>query len=168
MNNKLWIAVLLGLLVVFGGLVMSRRFYRELGEKLPPRLELSDSASAFAKALARATELGAPLPISVLGTGSMRPYIPAAKEGEDPLRTTVAYVVIDPRKKYSDVKKGDLIMYRAEWSAQDGPTVMHVVALIDKEGLILTGIGNAHSEGRWRVTEKNFVAVIDSAYVWAR
>jgi len=128
---------------------------RTLASNLPERIKCRDESEARALA-----GLGA---IPVLGTGSMAPFIPPAPAGKDPLKTTVALVVLEPSASFLDVQAGDLCIYYPAW--HDGP-VMHQAALKDSGGWIMSGLGNAKSEAAWRVTSDNFGGIVKKAFIW--
>ena len=128
---------------------------RTLTSNLPERIKCSDEAEARALAGLSA--------IPVLGTGSMAPFIPPAPAGKDPLKTTVALVVLERSASFLDVSAGDLCIYYPAW--HNGP-VMHQAALKDSGGWIMSGLGNAKSEAAWRVTSDNFGGIVKMAYVW--
>lgn len=123
---------------------------------LPPKIECADQAEARSRAGLYA--------IAVLGTGSMQPYISAAPAGSDPMKTVVAYAKLELAATYDDVQPGDLLLYGADWA--NGQSVMHQAARKDSDGWIMSGTANAHSESRWRVTEKNFRGIVARVYVW--
>ncbi len=96
----------------------------------------------------------------IAGTGSVAPYIPAAQPGEDPMRV-VAYAVSNGGR-YTSITAGALVCYKPSWSVTP---VMHQAEACDAYGWIMTGLHNAHSESSWRVTEDNFIAIIDLVFV---
>ncbi len=89
----------------------------------------------------------------VLNTHSMEPFL----HGGD-------YVVIAPQssRPYSSLKAGEVIAYHADWYKET--PVTHRLVQLDKDGWILSGDHNPRSEANWRVTEKNFIGVVDSVY----
>lgn len=99
----------------------------------------------------------------ILGTGSMFPLIPLIKPGQDPYKTVVAYVTFKSASKFKDIKKGSLIKYKPIWSKYD---VMHVAVEQDGDGWICSGINNSRSEPQYRVTNENFLGIVDKIYVW--
>lgn len=167
MNKKLILGLAASGALLAVVAMTSWQFQRDLGASLPPRYEAVNIGAARFAAAVRAAVVGGTV-VEVLGTGSMQPYLSVARPGEDPLQTVVACVVTDPKVAYGDLKKGQLVLYRGDWTEPPGGLVMHVLAQQDGEGWILSGLGNRYSESRWRVTARNFVAVVDSAYVWPR
>ena len=104
------------------------------------------------------------LAVGVLGTGSMAPYIPSASKGADPLKTVVAYVVLNPDLAYKDITPGALVIYSINYVK--GFNTMHQAALLDGAGWIMTGLGNKEYENKVRVTAANFVGIVSRTYVW--
>jgi hypothetical protein len=75
--------------------------------------------------------------IEVLGTGSMRPYIPASA---DPRQVVaIADVEFAP---YDQLKKGDLVIYRHEKKL-----VIHQIAARQGKSWITSGISNSYYDG---------------------
>ena len=144
--------VVLGLAAV---LVLARRSQRVLIDGLPLRIECKTQAEAQA--------LAGPGAISVLGTGSMAPYIPAAATGLDPLATVCAYVVLVPGATVEGVTPGALCIYVPEWARRN---VMHQAASFSEGGWIMTGLGNKTYENSERMTGRNFVGIVARTYVW--
>jgi hypothetical protein len=110
-----------------------------------------------------AAERAGPGAIAVVGTGSMAPYLPAAKAGQDPQTTIVAFVVLRPKATFADVFAGALCLYRVTWTRSP---VMHVAALLDRLGWIMSGLGNARSESFERMTSANFLGLVDRVYTF--
>lgn len=127
---------------------------RTMVQGLPPRIVCANEAEARAKA--------GPTAIAVLGTGSMAPFIAAAPKGSDPLKTVMAYAV-PSGFGFQQIKRGDLVVYRAEWAHG---FVIHQAAQRDQGGWIMSGLNNAQSESFSRVTEADFRAIISAVYVW--
>lgn len=151
--------VLLIALVVIGIavlLVLARRNQRVLIDGLPERIECKTQTEALM--------LAGPTAIPVLGTGSMAPFIPAARAGLDPLATVCAYAVPQANSRYSDVAPGKLVVYAIEYVKNRN--TMHQAALLDGGGWIMTGLHNKGYENKVRVTKENFVAVVARVYVW--
>lgn len=155
-------AAVLGVALLVG---IAWRSQRVLERGLPPRVECASQADAQAKALAYIAEHGGSI-VSVLGTGSMAPYIPPAAAGSDPFKTVVALVVTDARATFADIAPGKLCLYRAEWS----PTlsVLHGAAQKDGDGWIMSGLANAHSEAFERMTPQKFDGVAVRTFVWSQ
>lgn len=145
------VAVIIAVLVL-----MAIRRQREMVSSLPPRFEMRSQLDASLAAGGTA--------VAVLGTGSMAPYIPPAKPGQDPLTTVVAYAVPSSRP-FADIRKGDLIIYRPSWATG---AVMHQAAQKDSRGWIMSGLNNPQSESFIRITEKEFVTVVSAVYVWTQ
>jgi hypothetical protein len=98
----------------------------------------------------------------VLGTGSMAPYIPASPAGSDPLKVVVA-LAKPSIMPFTAIRKGDLVIYRPSWAKG---CVIHQAAQKQGDRWIMSGLHNAHSESFEPVGEKEFVAIVDSVYVW--
>jgi hypothetical protein len=141
----------LGLAVL---LALAWRSARTLREGLPLRIAVATQAEAQALA---------PGAVPVLGTGSMAPYIPAARAGLDPLTTVCAYVVLVPNARYTEITPGALCIYVPAWA---GRNVMHQAAQLDAGGWIMTGLNNKGYETSERVTARNFVGLVARTYVW--
>jgi len=150
-------AVILAALVAFAWL-----HQRTMQAGLPPRVVCADRASALVAAGEFARSSGGVV-ISVLGTGSMAPFIPAAPTGEDPHSYIAAYVVTVPAT-YADIKPGALCIYRAEWDSK--LYVLHQAAQSDGLGWVMSGLHNARSEASWRVTPANFIGITARVFVW--
>jgi len=96
---------------------------------LPPRYLVETEQEA--------RQLASPPTIDVLGTGSMRPYIPASA---DPRQVVaVADVEFAP---YDQLKKGDLVIYRFEKKL-----VVHQIAARQGKSWITSGISNSYYDG---------------------
>lgn len=155
MNRNLIIG--LGAIATLALLIgLALHFQHVLEAGLPPRVECASQSEAQAKASAGA--------IPVLGTGSMAPYIPAARAGLDPKKTIVAYVVPQSGATFAAVKAGSLCIYSPEWDAN--ARYLHQAAQQDGDGWIMTGLHNAEYESHWRVTPANFIAIAAKVYVW--
>ena len=143
----------LGLVVI---LALALRSERVLVNGLPPRI--------IAKSQVEAQEMAGALAVGVLGTGSMAPYIPSAPNGDDPLKTIVAYAVMGTDLAYKDITPGALVIYSINYVK--GSNTMHQAALLDASGWIMTGLGNKEYENRVRVTSANFVGIVSKVYIW--
>ena len=143
----------LGLVVI---LALALRNERVLVNGLPLRI--------VSKSQVEAQEMAGALAVGVLGTGSMAPYIPSASNGDDPLKTIVAYVVLNPDLAYKDITPGALVIYSINYVK--GFNTMHQAALLDGAGWIMTGLGNKEYENKVRVTAANFVGIVSRTYVW--
>lgn len=128
--------------------------HKAMASGLPERIVCSSPIDAHLKA--------GPNAIEVLGTGSMAPFIQAAPKNADPLKTVVA-LAKPSDKTFSEIKKGDLIVYWADWAHGN---VIHQAAQKDSGGWIMSGLHNAQSESFARVTAESFRAVIEEVYVW--
>jgi hypothetical protein len=96
---------------------------------LPPRFFVETEQDARQLALSPS--------IDVLGTGSMRPYIPASA---DPSQVVaIADVEFAP---YDQLKKGDLVIYRYE-----NKLVIHQIAARQGKSWITSGISNSYYDG---------------------
>ena len=102
--------------------------------------------------------------MSILGTGSMAPYIPASGPGEDPLTTIVAYAKYG-NLPYSSIQQGNLVVYHPAWAVG---FIIHQAAQRDSGGWIMSGLNNPRSEAFYRVTEKDFHSIVDTLYTWNR
>lgn len=127
---------------------------RQMVAALPPRIVCTSQDDAWIKA--------GPTAIAVLGTGSMAPYLPHAKDGQDPLKTVVGYAKPSGAAFFT-IRKGDLVVYWADWAKAN---VMHQAAQHDSGGWIMSGLHNRSSESFARVTPETFRAVIGEVYVW--
>ena len=123
---------------------------------LPVRIVCADQTAA--------QEQAGPGAISVLGTGSMAPYIPAALPGRDPLSTVVAYAVLDGAATFDGLTVGALVVYTPAWAKG---RVMHQAALRDAGGWIMSGLHNERSETWERLTPANYVGTVARVYTWA-
>ena len=154
LQRSLLLGVLaLGLVVI---LALALRNERVLVNGLPLRI--------VSKSQVEAQEMAGALAVGVLGTGSMAPYIPSAAKGADPLKTVVAYAVLNPDLAYKDITPGALVIYSINYVK--GFNTMHQAALLDGAGWIMTGLGNKEYENKVRVTAANFVGIVSRTYVW--
>ena len=154
LQRSLLLGVLaLGLVVI---LALALRNERVLVNGLPLRI--------VSKSQVEAQEMAGALAVGVLGTGSMAPYIPSAAKGADPLKTVVAYAVLNPDLAYKDITPGALVIYSINYVK--GFNTMHQAALLDGAGWIMTGLGNKEYENKVRVTSANFVGIVSQTYVW--
>lgn len=135
-------------------LFIAYRQQRAMQAGLPPRI--------VCNTLAEAREQAGWAAYAILGTGSMAPYIPAAKPGQDPLSTIVA-LAKPSSAGFKAIRKGDLVVYRPNWFP--GP-VCHQAALKDEGGWIMSGLNNRESESFTRVGPEQFLAIIEKVYVW--
>ena len=136
-------------------LLVARHKERVLVAGLPARIVCADQRAAEAQA--------GPGAISVLGTGSMAPFIPAALPGRDPLATVVAYAVLDGTATFAGLTVGALVVYTPAWAHG---RVMHQAAARDAGGWIMSGLHNARSETWERLTPATYVGTVARVYVW--
>ena len=120
--------------------------YRAAKSGLPPRYEVASEHEA--------RQLAGPQAVAVVGTGSMKPYIPASP---DP-RKIVAFAATEPTP-YDELKKGELVLYR--W--KDG-LVIHQIVARQGEGWISSGLGNPFYDGT-RVTRATYDRRVVCVYV---
>ena len=113
---------------------------------LPPRFEVASEREARL--------LAGPQAVAVVGTGSMRPYIPASA---DP-RKIVAFAATEPTP-YDELKKGELVLYR--WK---GGLVVHQIVARQGENWISSGLGNAHYDAV-HVTRQTYERRVVRVYV---
>ena len=167
-----FLQILAGLAVVALLVFFAMRWDGRMKDGLPPQTVCESQVAAYGAALDFALTLvpdqdeARKLIVPVLGTGSMRPYIPAAPIGADPRSTVVAYFVRQPRATIADVREGSLVSYRADWLPSSDYAVAHQAAQFRNGGWIMSGLGNAHYETRWRVTERNFIGITVATFVW--
>jgi hypothetical protein len=139
------------------------RSQRTLERGLPPRIECTDKFDAHSRARAHIINQGGTV-VGVLGTGSMAPYIPAARAGLDPMATIVAFAVTQPGATIKDVRKGKLCTYRPEFASESH--YIHGAAEEDGLGWIMSGLNNERSESSWRMTAANFTGLVVAVFVW--
>lgn len=154
MSNHAKIALGLFVAVIVLTLIVGTRHYNQLVRALPPKTVCASQAEAFA-----ATGFKG---IGVLGTGSMQPYIRAAKKGEDPLKTIVAYAVADS-KPFKAISTGDLVVYHAEWAHG---LVMHQAVKETARGWLMGGLNNKLLEVNYPLTEANFRFIVKGVFTW--
>jgi len=154
MNTRTKLLLAVGALGVAALLVFAWRSQRVLEKGLPPREVCASQAEAAQRALAHSGRV-----IGVLGTGSMRPYIPAG----DPTKV-VALVVLRDGGTFPDIAPGDLLVYRPTFLAVGA--YAHQAAQRDALGWIASGLANAQSESSSRVTSDNFIGIVARTFVW--
>lgn len=162
MKPSVVLSVVGGVLILAFLDYMAKRSEDDLKDNLPPKEVLPDFSTAYVKATTYVSAHGGRI-IEVLGTGSMAPYIPASKPGQDPLKTVVAYAVIDPQATFDDVKQGDLDIY---FVPGEKTTICHVAAQQDSGGWIMSGLHNKLSESWRRMTKETFVAKVAKVFTW--
>ncbi len=160
MNRQLVIAIVAAVALV-AIISLAVHFQRVLVGGLPPRDEFETVAQAREGALAWQAAHGGNI-ISIAGTGSEAPFIPAARPSEDPM-TVVAYVVTEPGKKFADITPGRLLVYRPDW--RKGGSVMHQAAQLSGDGWIMSGLHNKNSEPFERMTPDKFDGLVAYAAV---
>lgn len=136
-----------------------------LSSNLPPKdAPYANEAAALAAAQTRVAMNEGGRILTVLGTGSMQPFIPAAAPGLDPYQTHVAFVVLRPNPRFADVRKGDLCSYVPE--DHPGKNWLHLAALKDADGWVMSGLNNPRSESWMRMRADNFVGIVDHVFTW--
>ena len=143
-------------LALIAGAVIALRSYSTMSSALPQREEFGSRTEAYAAALKFVTSNGGTI-TSVLGTGSMAPYIPAAKPGQ-PIEDAVAFVVTDPRRDYATIRPGDLCLYKPDWF--QGRLVLHQAAQFNSDGWVMSGLHNSRSESEERMTASKFIGIV--------
>jgi hypothetical protein len=113
---------------------------------LPPRFEVA--------ALRDARLLAGPHCVAVLGTGSMRPYIPASA---DP-RQIVAFAALE-NTPYAELQKGELVVYR--WR---GSYVIHQIVAQQGDNWISSGLANRRYDAQ-HVTLETYYRRVVRVYV---
>ncbi len=94
---------------------------------------------------------------SVMGTGSMHPFIPRG----DP-REVVAYTLLSS-KDFADIRKGNFIShYNDEWQR-----VVHAAEKRTPNGWIVKGWANQFADP-YLVTEENFIGIVGTVIIWER
>lgn len=157
------LGLVLGVLVVILLILFAVSQERNALSALPVPIMCSSQLDAMLRAQADGDYFTA-----VLGTGSMAPVIPPAPEGLNPKDTIVAYVSMDTRD-YDDIKQGDLVSYKPQWTLPKGlgrVKVLHQAAQKDSGGWIMSGLNNKHFENRHRVTESEYYGVAKNIYLW--
>lgn len=125
---------------------------------LPPRIVCKDMLEAFQQAVGTNLKV-----IRVAGTGSMAPWIPAAKPREDPMKTIVAFIVVNPKADFDSIVTGNPCVYTVTWNPN---AIVHCAASKDAKGWIMSGLHNARSESDERMTKANFLGRVERAFVW--
>lgn len=159
--------VLIAVCGVFAvGILIACGIYSQasLESRLPPKEVFTTPALASEAADAYAALHGGSVGL-VAGTGSMVPYIRAAREGEL-TSSVVAFFVTDARRSYVDIKVGDLCTYSPESVPGQTAVWIHVAAQKDKNGWIMSGLANKRSESWQRVTPANFRAIVARVFTW--
>lgn len=85
-------------------------------------------------------------------TGSMEPFL----TGGD-------WLVV-ARVPFTELRDGEIILYRAQWAEKGSPPVCHRIAGRDKYGLIMSGDANRHSEASWRVNDADYAGKLIAVY----
>lgn len=134
---------------------------RALTTNLPPRVECADVADALGHAAGYVRQHGGTV-VSVLGTGSMAPFIPPAATGRDPKSTIVAFAIVGGT--YREIAPGALCTYAPDFAPDK--VYIHIAATKDSLGWIMTGLANAGYEHDWRVTPTNFRGIVSAVFTW--
>jgi hypothetical protein len=113
---------------------------------LPPRYEVATLRDARLRAGSQC--------VAVLGSGSMRPYIPASS---DPSRI-VAYASTE-NTPYQDLQKGELVIYR--WK---GGFILHQIVARQGDSWISSGLGNPRYDAE-HVTRETYARRVVRVYV---
>ena len=92
--------------------------------------------------------------VSVLGTGSMQPLIPAGKPTE-----IVAWAVLDSTKDFNLLEAGMVVVF----SRKDAGFVIHELNTLDRDGWISSGSYNGFYDSG-RVTRENLRGVVTLIY----
>lgn len=140
--------------------VYARNTSKEMHDGLPPRIEVPNYYTALTKVVESDKTI-----LTVLGTGSMYPYIRAAKPEQDPFTTVVAVVALDEKFPYEDIQKGDLIVYKIppDYTIK----YVHQALSKDSQGWIMTGLSvKNRNENNRRMTLNNYVGKVVATYVW--
>ena len=87
----------------------------------------------------------------VAATGSMEPTLMAGD-----------FIVVT-KPPFPSIEEGDILIYKAEWSLSGAP-VCHRAVQKDRRGWIMSGDNNRHSEPHWRVTEDNYMGLVEARY----
>lgn len=151
-----YLTIALALFVMGLLLAAALHYQRSLSQDLPPRVLCLSQAEALRFAEEDRRRTGC-LVISVLGTGSMAPYIPAAGPTD-----IVAYVTTWPDAKMGNVTKGSLVLYRH--AASPVGVTMHVAARQSGENWAMAGLANRESDIWMR--PQDFVGIVAKTYVW--
>jgi hypothetical protein len=149
--------VILGLFCLFivGFIVYNQWDRQNLYSLLPEKVEFSNKEDAVLEA-----KLSGKNWSFIYGTGSMYPYI--RKDEENPYNLVA--ISIYSKKAYHEIKRGDLIVYFAEWDKSK--RVLHQAVQKDSGGWIASGFNNERSESEYRITEESFIAIIEKIYYW--
>lgn len=92
--------------------------------------------------------------VSILGTGSMRPLIPAGKPTE-----IVAWAVVDNTKDFNLLEAGMVVVF----IHKNGTFLIHELSMLDKDGWISSGSYNGFYDSG-RVTRENLRGVVTLIY----
>lgn len=116
---------------------------------------LWEQPSPIIASLNHASEING-MALQVLPTGSMEPFLTAGD-----------WLVADRRAKFSELKEGDLVIYRANWLPASSPLVCHMLAAwnYDRKSAVMSGIANKSFEnGRLSMAESNYVGKVVAVY----
>lgn len=142
-------AILLALVAVIA--FIAWRIIRSPDMAAPPQIR---TVATLYEGTRQAYESGL-TPADILGTGSMRPYIPAHPAGET---IVVAMAGIDATP-YRDLRTGDFVSYRA----RSGRDLLHRLGEKSDAGFVVYGTANASSDPE-RVTAKNYIGRVAVVY----
>ena len=92
--------------------------------------------------------------VAILGTGSMRPLLPAGKPTE-----VVAWAIVDNTKDFNLLEAGMVVVF----SHKDAKFVIHELNTLDKDGWISSGSYNGFYDSG-RVTRENLRGVVTLIY----
>ena len=130
----------------------------KLEAKLPARFSFASLDDALLAATKYSDTFGGQV-CSVLGTGSMAPFIPASP---GKVAVPVAYAVMGLPQSFESIKQGELLVYRPTWGTG---FAVHLASQKTTSGWIMSGLANAHSESAWRVTQTNYVGTVKAVFV---
>lgn len=138
-----FIVAMLALLIMASGCAPAPRIN-------PPVFRYDNEVVTILSADAHARDIGGRT-FTLSHTGSMEPML----TGDDRI------VVV--RVPFSELKDGEIIVYRAQW-AVNGIPICHRIVGRDKLGLIMAGDATRHNESGWRVTDANYIGRVIAVY----
>lgn len=159
LDAKNILVALLALAVAAGLLFGARYWQKKLEAGLPPKYVFKTEQEARQAAAKDAFER-ALYSTHVLNTGSMAPWVPHKRE-QSP-QTAVA-VALYETVAFKDIRAGNVLVYMPKWLVG---LVMHSVASVESDGLIMSGIANKDSEARWRVEAGDVRGRVVALYTW--
>jgi hypothetical protein len=116
---------------------------------LPPRYEVASEALARLLAGKQA--------VAVLGTGSMRPYIPASPNPQQ-----IVAIAVTELAPYEELKNGELVVFRFKDSL-----VIHQIVAREGDRWISSGLANRHYDAT-RVSRETYERRVVRVYVIKR